>query len=90
MVVWTRKQNKAALSLMVGGPSKFNPTNSHPTNPIHKAATAEAKTEPKRAATHKEQTEEPNSTAGSGHDINKIAVKVGEVAVADLAAWSLR
>ena len=30
---------KAALQLMDGGPSKINPPNSHPSNPIHKAAT---------------------------------------------------
>ena len=29
---------KAALQLMDGGPSKINPPNSHPSNPIHKAA----------------------------------------------------
>jgi len=34
---------KAALKLMEGGPSKINPPNSHPSNPIHKAATAESK-----------------------------------------------
>ena len=27
---------------MAGGPSKINPPNSHPSNPIHKAATAES------------------------------------------------
>ena len=32
---------KAGLKLMAGGPSKINPPNSHPSNPIHKAATAE-------------------------------------------------
>ena len=31
---------KAALQLIEGGPSKINPPNSHPSNPIHKAATA--------------------------------------------------
>ena len=31
---------KAALQLMDGGPSKINPPNSHPSNPIHKAAMA--------------------------------------------------
>ena len=31
---------KAALQLMDGGPSKINPPNSHPSNPIHKAAIA--------------------------------------------------
>ena len=30
---------KAALKLMAGGPSKINPPNSHPSNPIHKQAT---------------------------------------------------
>ena len=29
---------KAALKLMAGGPSKVNPPNSHPSNPIHKQA----------------------------------------------------
>ena len=32
---------KAALRPMDGGPTKVNPPNSHPSNPIHKAATAE-------------------------------------------------
>ena len=31
---------KSALRLMDGGPSKINPPNSHPSNPIHKAAMA--------------------------------------------------
>ena len=30
---------KASLKLMSGGPSKVNPPNSHPSNPIHKKAT---------------------------------------------------
>ena len=34
---------KVGLTLMEGGPSKINPPNSHPSNPIHKAATAESK-----------------------------------------------
>ena len=31
---------KAALQLLDGGPSKINPPNSHPSNPIHKATMA--------------------------------------------------
>ena len=31
--------HKASLKLMAGGPSKNNPPNSHPSNPIHKQAT---------------------------------------------------
>ena len=41
---------KAAQLPMDGGPSKVNPPNSHPSNPIHKAATAKTLTaEPRRA-----------------------------------------
>ena len=85
---------------MAGGPTKINPPNSHPSNPIHKAAT---KTDPKPAAqtstaqtkesTPTEQTEEPTPTAGSGsesHDANKIATAVGAVAVAGLMFLSFR
>ena len=34
-----QETKKAALRLMAGGPSKINPPNSHPSNPIHKQAT---------------------------------------------------
>ena len=34
-----RNTQKASLNLMAGGPSKINPPNSHPSNPIHKQAT---------------------------------------------------
>ena len=103
---------KAALQLMAGGKSKINPPNSHPSNPIHKAATAESKKDPKPAAQTKNQThtdqrknqthtaqtteqteEKPTPTAGSGsesHDVNKIAVAVGAVAVAGLTFLSFR
>ena len=81
---------------MAGGPTKTNLPNSHPSNPIHKAAT---KTDPKPAAqTSTEQTtpteqREPTPTAGSSsesHDANKIAVTVGTVAVAGLMFLSFR
>ena len=89
---------------MAGGPTKINLPNSHPSNPIHKAAT---KTGPMPAAQTKnltptaqtkesaptEQTEEPMPTAGSNsesHDVNKIAVAVGAVAVAGLMFLSFR
>jgi len=45
---------KAALKLMEGGPSKINTPNSHPSNPIHKAATAESK---KPASTETQQAQ---------------------------------
>ena len=34
-----RNTHKASLKLMAGGPSKINPPNTHPLNPIHKQAT---------------------------------------------------
>ena len=78
---------------------KVNPPNSHPSNPIHKAATAESKKYPKPAVQNTKgptptvQTEEPAPTAGSGsesHGLNKIAVVVGAVAVGGLAFWTFR
>ena len=86
---------------MDGGKSKINPPNSHPSNPLNKAATAEATKEPmpviQTAAeeqTPAEQTEsKPTPTAGSGsefHDVNKVAVVVGAVTIADLVFLTLR
>ena len=34
-----KSTKKSGLHLMAGGPAKINPPNSHPSNPIHKAAT---------------------------------------------------
>ena len=63
---------KAALQLMAGGKSKINPPNSHPSNPIHKAATAESKKDPKPAAqtknqTHTDQRKNQTHTAQTKH-----------------------
>jgi len=66
---------KAALKLMEGGPSKINPPNSHPSNPIHKAATAESKTET-RAPVEKIEPTVQDKTAPDKtpqHEINKTA-----------------
>ena len=40
---------KLVLVLMEGGPSKINPPNSHPSNPIHKAAMAAQNPKPDNA-----------------------------------------
>ena len=45
---------KAALQLMDGGPSKINPPNSHPSNPIHKAAMAAQSPRPDHEQTSEE------------------------------------
>ena len=76
---------KAALQLMDGGPSKINPPNSHPSNPIHKAATTEQSPRPTEKQTSEKETvleKPPNETPQ--HEINKTAVIVGVVAVVAL------
>ena len=80
---------KAALQLMDGGPSKINPPNSHPSNPIHKAAMAAQN--PKTAA-QKPAAQKPAAADGPletqtetpQHEINKTAVIVGVVGVVAL------
>ena len=62
---------KSALQLMDGGPSKVNPPNSHPSNPIHKAVMAAQdlkpakKTPPKRVQFNLPTEEKPDN-----HEIN--------------------
>ena len=71
---------KAALKLMAGGPSKINPPNSHPSNPIHKEATKE-----KGPAPEEKTPDEPVPNAGFStetHENNKAAIAVAAVGVA--------
>ena len=69
---------KAALQLMDGGPSKINPPNSHPSNPIHKAAAQKPKAQTLTDEPSETQTKTPQ------HEINKTAVIVGVVGVVAL------
>ena len=73
---------KAALQLMDGGPSKINPPNSHPSNPIHKAAMAAQN--PKPAAQNPADEVLETQTETPQHEINKTAVIVGVVGVVAL------
>ena len=75
---------KAALKLMEGAPSKINPPNSHPSNPIHKAATAESKTKTKQAQPSVKKIEPTPQ-----HEINKTAVIIGVVGLSGFAVHSL-
>jgi len=76
---------KAALKLMAGGPSKINPPNSHPSNPIHKAAAAESASTVTQKAQPMVQKTEPETPQ---HEINKTAVIIGVVGVVFLfMAW---
>ena len=72
---------KAALQLMDGGPSKINPPNSHPSNPIHKAAAPRPNDNQTSA---KENVPETVSEKTPQHEINKTAVIVGVVGVVAL------
>ena len=73
---------------MDGGPSKINPPNSHPLNPIHKAAmTAQ---NPKPAAQKPTAQDEPSETKKPQHEINKTAVIVGVVGVVALLFIAMR
>ena len=75
---------KTALLLMDGGPSKINPPNSHPSNPIHKAVTAVQSLQPTVSETPQIVSETPQ------HEINKTAVIVGVVAIVALLFMAAR
>ena len=81
---------KSGLKPMEGGPSKINPPNSHPSNPIHKAATAaQDPRPPKRVRLPSDeagQIEEELKDETPQHEINKTAVIIGVVGVAAILA----
>jgi len=93
---------KSALKQMEGGPSKVNPPNSHPSNPVHKAVMTvqnpkPAKKSPKRVHFNlptdevgqiKENFQETEKT--EPHEINKTAAIVGAVAVVALLVLASR
>ena len=86
---------------MDGGPTKINPPNSHPSNPIHKQATQaqglEKKPAPKPTPTQHIQTSAPAATPQEPpkesddkiepHHVNKAVVAVGVLALAGVIAW---
>ena len=88
---------KASLKLMGGGPSKVNPPNSHPSNPIHKQATeAQGLARPAAPATSKPAAPqpatpstqpspapkaEPGPESVDAHHANKALVAVGALAI---------
>ena len=87
---------KSALKLMEGGPSKINPSNSHPSNPIHKAATAAQDPKPPKhvrfnlPSDEVGEIEEEIKDKTPQHEINKTTVIIGEVRVATLLIIALR
>ena len=75
-------KKKAALKLMAGGPSKINPPNSNPSNPVHKAESLKQKTKP--AAESAKEPAVDVADPRPQHEINKTAIIIGVVGV---AAW---
>ena len=85
---------KSALQPMEGGPSKINPPNSHPSNPIHKAAMAAQSPSLKETVSEKppkdEQTSEKLQNETPQHEINKTAVIIGVVGIVALLFMASR
>ena len=89
---------KASLKLLAGGPSKVNPPNSHPSNPVHKQATeAQGIAKPQPSATPatpapatpatppaQSQAAEPVDS----HHVNETLVTVGALAVVGLIVYA--
>jgi len=90
---------KSALQPMDGVPSKVNPPNSQPSNPIHKAVMAAQDPKPaKKPAKNVRFNLPPDDKVGEketekktdSHEINKTAVIVGAVAVVGLIVLATR
>ena len=87
---------KSALKLMEGGPSKINPPDSHPSNPIRKAATAAQDPRPQKRVRFNLPSEEVGEIEEEikdktpQHVINKTAVIIGVVGAAALLIIALR
>ena len=89
---------KASLKLMAGGPSKVNPPNSHPSNPIHKQATeaqgiAKPTKHPAQPATPTPKpvtvsTPAPKPETVDTHHVNKAVVAVGALVVVGLFIYA--
>ena len=89
------ESKKASLKPMAGGPSKINPPNSHPSNPIHKKATeaqgiAKKKRQTQTLARAAQATPVTDTSADSDdtHHINKALVGLGALALVGLVIWA--
>ena len=96
-----RNTHKALLRLMDGGPSKINPPNSHPSNPIHKQATeAQGLAKPVNLVKGVDPVKHVKDPIGPGpgnppdkddsHNVNKALVAVGALALVGFVIWAGR
>ena len=88
---------KVSIKLMGGGPSKINPPNSHPSNPIHKQATeAQGLAEKKKPAPTPVTSAPPTQTGTNttktdsvdSHHVNKALVVMGTLACVGLIIYA--
>ena len=85
--------HKASLKHMAGGPSKINPPNSQPSNPIHKKAT-EAQGLVKKKPPTQTHTQAPKQATAittnsvDTHHINKALVGLGALALVGFVFWA--
>ena len=87
---------KTSLKLMAGGPSKINPPNSHPSNPIHKKATeAQGFSKPTQPTPAQPVTPAKPPTPQSqatesveSHHVNKALIAVGALALVGLIIYA--
>ena len=92
----------SSIKHMAGGPSKINPPNSHPSNPIHKKATeaqgiakkkskqTDTPTTQAQAQTPATQTQAQTTSADSDvtYHINKALVGLGALALVGFVIWA--
>ena len=95
-----QETKKTSLKLMAGGPSKVNPPNSHPANPIHKQATEAQGIAPKPAQPATPAPATPTTTQAAApaqpqaaepvdsHHVNKTLVAVGVLAVVGFIVYA--
>ena len=85
---------KVGIQHMEGGPSKINRPNSHPSNPIHKAAMAAQEPKPasktQRPETETQGPEIEETVSEPQHEINKTAVIIGVFGLGALLFIALR
>ena len=87
---------KVGLKLMAGGPSKVNPPNSHPSNPVHKRATEAQGLAPKpikhSVSSSAPQPDPVNTPATTepvdSHHVNKAMIAVGALALVGLLIYA--
>ena len=91
--------HKASVKHMAGGPSKINPPNSHPSNPIHKKATEAQGLAVKKKPTQTQTPETPvtdtpatqtttTTDSDDTHHIDKALVGLGALVFVGFVFWA--